>query len=839
MTVRHTSPSVSAVTQGEDERWREVLRRAGLAIQGHPVGVFESDSAGHLRELVASVEPGLPAVATRELERALRRWNVTRRAGRRWVAGRLGHGRWCIAPVRAEPPAPPPAGVERRGSERLALELAGLSLGLLEHSGASAGAARAVADTWRRSQARLALLVQQVPAMLWTVDRELRITSSSGAALTSLGLEPEQTVGLSLLELHERRLSSDEALAAHRRALAGESVRYLAPFAGRWFEAHVEPLHDERGAIVGVVGIALDVSDRERALEDARRARRDLEDFFENSLVGMHAAAADGTILIANQAEMDMLGYRREEYVGHNIAEFHADPQVAEDTLRRLRAGESIRSLEARLRHKDGSIRDVLISTNVLIEDGRFVHTRCVSRDITERKKAEELALHGALHDPLTDLPNRAYFVERVGQALARAQRDVGYRFAVLFLDLDDFKLVNDSLGHAAGDGLLAEIARRLPTCVRPGDVVARLGGDEFTVLLDDITGRPDAERAARRIHRCFAQPVVVETRELVVSVSIGVALSEPGYDAPEELLRDADIAMYHAKAQGRSRSEVFDVVMRDWAQTRFGLETDLRGALDRAEFRLVFQPIVDLKTGRVHSLEALLRWHHPTRGVIGPGDFIPIAEQTGLIVPIGRWVLFEACWHARRWRHAFPAAGPLRVTVNLSAKQLDHQRVVDDVREALKEATLDPRMLRLEITESVLMESVEASATILDELRRLQVGVLMDDFGTGYSSLSYLPRLPLQAIKVDRSFVHRMGGRRTDLEIVRSIVELARNLGLGVVAEGVETAAQRDRLLAFGCELGQGFHFAPPLEPAEVSALLESPVLPGGKPRSPSPQRP
>ena len=302
------------------------------------------------------------------------------------------------------------------------------------------------------------------------------------------------------------------------------------------------------------------------------------------------------------------------------------------------------------------------------------------------------------------------------------------------------------------------------------------------------------------------------------------MALSEPDYGQPQDLLRDADLAMYHAKEEGRARFQVFSVAMRDSVQARFGMEADLRNALERGELRLAFQPIVELETGRVHGFEALLRWHHPKRGVILPLDFVPLAEQTGLIVSIGSWVLQEACRQARRWQETFPAAAALRISVNLSAKQLAHPRIVEDVRTALQAAGLAPRCLALEISERVLLDSVESSTTALGQLRGLNVELHMDDFGTGYSSLSSLPRFPLQGIKVDRSFVHRMGARRTDLEIVRSIVDLAGNLGLGVMAEGVETVTQRARLIAFGCRLGQGYLFAKPVEPTAAGALLAEP---------------
>jgi predicted signal transduction protein with EAL and GGDEF domain len=351
--------------------------------------------------------------------------------------------------------------------------------------------------------------------------------------------------------------------------------------------------------------------------------------------------------------------------------------------------------------------------------------------------------------------------------------------------------------------------------------VVARLGGDEFAVLLEEVVGRPDAEQAAQRIRDTLAAPVSFQGRDMVATASIGVALNQPGGKEAQDLLHDADLAMYHAKQKGGARFQVFDITMRESAQARASIEADLRSALERQEFRLVFHPIVELHTGRVHGFEALLRWHHPTRGVIPPLEFVPLAEETGLILPIGRWVIAEACRCARQWQEAFPAAGPLQISVNVSAKQLECEDLVDEVRTVLQEVGLPPSQLVLEITESMLMKNVESSAALLQRLRTLGVELHMDDFGTGYSSLGQLPLLPIQGIKIHQLFVHRMGGRRTDLEIVRSVVDLGRALHLGVIAEGVDTVAQRERLIGLGCEFGQGSLFAEPLDPAAASAFL------------------
>ncbi|PYP41923.1 MAG: GGDEF domain-containing protein [Gemmatimonadetes bacterium] len=536
----------------------------------------------------------------------------------------------------------------------------------------------------------------------------------------------------------------------------------------------------------------------------------------------------DGVITYWNPASERLYGYSREEVLGQSVSVIIPPERREElaDLLARLRRGERVDHYETVRVRKDGARMEVSVTVSPILDgSGRPVGASAITRDISAQKQAERDLRHVALHDALTDLPNRMLFTERVSQALARKRRDPDYKFAILFLDFDDFKAVNDSLGHHSGDRLLVEIATRLQSAGRPGDLVARLGGDEFTVLLDEISGPSDAESAARRIQRALASPVLIQGREFFITASVGAALGDESYRRPEDLLRDADIAMYHAKASGPARYQLFDLPMRERAQARLTMQTDLRNALERNQFRLLYQPVVELKTGRLRSFEALLRWHHPTRGVVMPTDFIPIAEATGLIVPIGAWVLAEACRQAARWHRASRRTSPIRISVNLSARQLGHARVVEDVRRALADAESSGMALQLEITESVLLGDGHGSVAtdLLTELRLLGVELHVDDFGTGYSSLTYLHRFPVQAIKVDRSFVHRMGARRTDLEIVRSIVDLATTLGLRVIAEGVETQAQRERLIAFGCELGQGFLFAEPLEPASAIVMFET----------------
>ena len=434
------------------------------------------------------------------------------------------------------------------------------------------------------------------------------------------------------------------------------------------------------------------------------------------------------------------------------------------------------------------------------------------------RREAETRLVHQAYHDPLTDLPNRALLLDRLGQALARAGRR-DETVGVLFLDLDRFKLVNDSLGHPAGDRLLIEVAARLGGCARPGDTVARLGGDEFVVLLDGLAETAEAGKVADQVAEALEAPFALGEHDVAVTASIGVALAGPGQAGPSELLRDADVALYRAKERGKARYAVFDPGMGAGVRQRAALEADLRWALERGELRLAYQPLVELATGRVAAAEALARWAHPERGPVPPAEFIPLAEDTGLIVPLGRWVLDEACRQARAW--AEEHADPPVVAVNLSARQFQHPDLVEDVAEALLRSGLSPRLLELELTESAVMADPEAAVATLRQLKGLGTGLAIDDFGTGYSSLGYLRRFPLDLLKIDKAFVAGLGRIAEDAAIVEAVVGLAHTLGLRVVAEGVETADQAARLRGLGCELAQGYLFGKPVTPEELGALL------------------
>ena len=469
--------------------------------------------------------------------------------------------------------------------------------------------------------------------------------------------------------------------------------------------------------------------------------------------------------------------------------------------------------LEHRMRTKDGQYRWML-SRGLAVRDASGTATRIAGSqtDVTERRAAVERLTHDAFHDSLTQLPNRALFMDRLARAIESHRRHPESLFAVLFLDLDRFKVVNDSLGHVLGDELLVGVAERLESVVRSSDSVARLGGDEFVVLVDGVAHAADAVRTAQRIQDALSAPFKVGVHEIFTTVSIGVAVSTTGYDDPQDVLRDADIAMYRAKTRGKARHEVFDTAMHERTVELLRFETDLRRAIERGELRVHYQPLIEMSTGRVAGFEALLRWQRGDR-LVPAHEIVPVAEETGLIVPIGEWVLRESLRQAREWNG-------IDMHINLSPRQLMQPDLVERVAAAVAESGLPPECVHLEMTESVLIENAEAAAELLHALRNLRVKLSLDDFGTGYSSLSSLREFPFDMLKIDRSFLLDADARRAD-EIVRTIASLARALEMTVTIEGLETAEQVDRMRGLGISYAQGFHFAPPLEPPAAAAML------------------
>ncbi|HEU4700356.1 MAG TPA: EAL domain-containing protein [Gemmatimonadales bacterium] len=530
----------------------------------------------------------------------------------------------------------------------------------------------------------------------------------------------------------------------------------------------------------------------------------------------------DSTVRFASPAVARVFGLEPAELLGTRLID-RVHPEDMGGVLVFL--DEVTRQAEAavagswRMRHADGGWLSMENSGTNLLDEPTVGGLVVNMRDVTERWALEEQLMHQAFHDPLTHLANRALFLDRVSHALTRAPRRQ-YAVAVLFIDLDNFKNVNDSLGHAMGDRLLVDAAARLGRCVRQGDTIARLGGDEFAILVEDADHLPDIVQVAERVTAALAQPFPLDGKEVFVSASIGIA-SHTGEESTDDLLRNADVAMYIAKTRGKGRYEIFEPHMHAAALERLELEADLRRAVERSEFSLMYQPIVQLTNGRLVGVEALLRWDHPVRGAVEPTTFVPILEETGLIVPVERWVLQEATRQARQWQEEAPDAEALTVTVNVSGRHLQDPTLIDDVETALAMTGLDPKLLVLEITESMLMDHDELTLQKLQRLRGWGVALAIDDFGTGYSSLSYLQRFPVDILKIDKSFVDALGGRSDRPVLARAIIALGDTLRLKTVAEGIETAAQSEALKALGCGLGQGFFFARPLPPDEVRREL------------------
>ena len=587
-----------------------------------------------------------------------------------------------------------------------------------------------------------------------------------------------------------------------------------------------------------------------------QRIRRELvqrnqlfEVITENAADMIAVVDCAGNRLYNSPAYQKILGYSSEELKWTSpMEQIHPEDRrrviAAADKARSTGGGER---LEYRMRHKDGTWRILeSVATTIQDERGQTEKLVIVNRDITERKLAEKALAHNALHDALTNLPNRTLFLDRVRHALALSQRHTNFKFAVLFIDIDEFKVFNDSVGHAAGDALLKQIAGRLSSSIRGVDMIsrpgrsedaasfvslARLGGDEFTILLEEIRDCGDAIRVAERLQERLSSPFVVEGQEVVTTASVGIAFCATSYINPEELVRDAEIAMYRAKREGKARSQVFDAGMHTVAVKRLRLETELRRALELGEFRVHYQPILSLESGNIAGFEALSRWQRP-EGLLSPAHFIQIAEETGIILPMNRLLLREACLELRTWHSQFPCDPPLTMSVNITPKEFAQPDLVSQINAILVEVGIHPSSIDVEITENIAMADPQRSSLVLSELKALGVHISIDDFGTGYSSLSRLQAFPVDTLKIDRTFISKIDTDSETREIVRIIIMLAHNLGLKVVAEGAETSEQVKLLKMLKCELVQGYFFAQPGDHATAQAFLNkhrtgTPVLP------------
>jgi len=567
--------------------------------------------------------------------------------------------------------------------------------------------------------------------------------------------------------------------------------------------------------------------DLEANVVEVRASEQRFEALVQHSSDVVTVMDRDGVIGYQSESVHRVFGHAAADLRGHSFTELMSDEQAALFTQAVARMvetpGEAL-VIEVQLRHADGHVGDTEIAITNLLDDPTVGGVVLNSRDIGERKALERELVHQARHDSLTTLANRALFQERVNESLRREDGDTPG--AVLFLDLDGFKEINDSFGHANGDVLLTLVAQRLRSCVRPRDMVARLGGDEFAILIEDSSGLVDAHALATRILASFANPFALDGREVFVNASIGIASAEQTTEESDQLLRNADLAMYRAKAAGGGTIEHYNPALHSQLLERMQFEDDLRRALGRGELRLFYQPIMDLATNEPVGFEALVRWQHPTAGLITPDRFIGIAERTGLIQPLGRWVLFEACRDAMIWRNRHPQYAELGVSVNLSARQFQNDDLVDDVINALSESGLPPHCLELEMTESVLFEHTEENIAQLTRLKELGVRLAIDDFGTGYSSLAYLHRFSVDVLKIDRTFIAQLT-QTGDTELVRSILQIGHSLHMVTIAEGIETDEQSQLVTQMGCELGQGYLFARPLPAADVDGWLTATHLP------------
>jgi diguanylate cyclase (GGDEF)-like protein/PAS domain S-box-containing protein len=659
------------------------------------------------------------------------------------------------------------------------------------------------------------------------------LVASSGRE--ALDIVEHQQVTLVLLDIEMPEMSGLDVLTAVRRKHSRSELPVIMVTARQQSSDIVDAL--TLGASDYVTKpidfpVALARIETQIWLKQADAALRESEERYALAVRGANDGLWDWSlrddVLYVSPRWKLMLGLDEEERVGTSedwLGRIHQDDaaRVRAEIAAHL-AGDTLQfETEHRILHNDGTYRWVRSRGIAVREtDGTPYRMAGSQTDITENK----------VSDPLTGLPNRVLFLDRLERLIARAARHPSEMFAVLFLDLDRFKLVNDSLGHMLGDKLLIEIAQRLEHCLRASDTVARIGeehtiarfgGDEFTILLDGIKHVGDASVVADRIQEALGRPFNIDGHEIFMTASIGIATSVTGYDQPEAVLRDADTAMYRAKTLGKARSELFDTDMRDRALVRLQLETNLRRAIDRGEFQLHYQPIVCLATGRVTGFEGLIRWRHAEHGMVPPADFIPAAEETGLILPIGGWVLREACRQMAAWEMMLAPEPSLIISVNLSAKQFLQANLIEQIETILGETGLPAPGLKLEITESTIIENVESVSARLLRLKDIGVQLAIDDFGTGYSSLSYLHRLPIDSLKIDKSFIRSMGKGKDSTQIVRAIIGLAHNLGLDVIAEGVETEAQRAQLAEWGCEFAQGFLFSKPRR-SEIARTLITP---------------
>ncbi|MDM7922493.1 MAG: PAS domain S-box protein [Pyrinomonadaceae bacterium] len=683
-------------------------------------------------------------------------------------------------------------------------------------------------EALRTSEQQYRDLFENANDLIYTHDLNGNFMSLNRAGEQITGYTRDEAIGMNIIqvvapesvkiaqEMAAKKLVDHQATTYELFIISKDGRRVLLELSTR--------LILKNGVPVGIQGIGRDITERRQAEEQLKESERRYRQLGEGIFHQVWTAEPDGKLDYVNQRTLDYFGRREEEMLAdgwHDVVH----PDDIEESVRRWNYSTEngcYFECQYRLQRHDGVYRWHIARANPGFDaDGKIVKWYGTTTDIEDQKQSEALLNHIARHDSLTDLPNRTEFMAHLRSAVDRAKANPATRFAVLFLDLDRFKVINDSLGHMVGDKLLKAIAERLNKLVRPGDVVARLGGDEFTILLNRSGEPEDVIYIADRVQRNLAKAFKIDGYEVYTSASIGIIVSDEIMREPEDFLRDADSAMYRAKEAGKARYEIFDREMHVRNMNLLQIETDLRHAVDRGEFEVHYQPIVDLITGRINEFEALVRWRHPKLGLVPPDQFIGVAEETGMIVPIGQWVLTETCrqiadWQKRVGRH-------VSVSVNLSARELMNPALITLVQNILRSKGLKPSNLKIEVTESTVMEHSERSLSVLKRLSAMGIVLSTDDFGTGYSSLSYLAEFPFKRLKIDRSFINKMGSDANSGAIVRAILLLASNLGLEVVAEGIETEGQLVELKAQGCNLGQGYLFSRPVEAEHATKLLES----------------
>ena len=673
---------------------------------------------------------------------------------------------------------------------------------------------KATEAAYKATALRLELLLREAPVLLWTTDEELTVVSSAGAGLKQVGIESLD--GLPVRKAFRRKSATD----AHEQALRGGSSRFDLEWHGRYFYSHVEPIIDENRNITGVSGFALDATELRYLEQTLRLSEKRYRDLFARNLAGVFRSTSAGRLLECNESFARILGFESpEQALAVPMWELYYDRADRERLIRTLRETGELVNFELTLRKRNGLPIWILLNETITDDpkSGEAILEGTII-DITDRKLAEEQVQHQAYHDPLTDLPNRLLFRDRLTVALARARRS-SRSVGVVFVDLDHFKLVNDTLGHTAGDELLRNVAERLQALLRTEDTVARIGGDEFTIILPELKNDQAPASLARKLLECFAPPFTVNGREIYVTASIGIAIFPNDGDSAETLVKNADIAMYRAKELGRNNFQFYTPVAQKRAEQRLTLETELRHAIEREEFVLHFQPQVCLKCGTIAGAEALIRWEHPDRGLVPPLDFIPIAEELGLIVPIGEWVLQSLCVQAKNWQAV--AKRSLRFACNLSARQLQHPLLVHSFERIVSASGIEPSSLDFEITESIAMRDPEATLKALQKFRKIGMRLSMDDFGTGYSSLSQLKHLPIDHLKIDRSLINEIDHEKRDAAIVDAAIKMGHSLGLRVIAEGVESCEQIRILSALRCDEVQGYIFSRPVAASEFEQML------------------